>query len=239
MKIGIISDIHNNLEALKKVIERFDKENVDKILCAGDLIGLGPNPNEVIEYLMKLSNFESVLGNHDRYLLEGLPSVFPNEERMEEEEYKHHLWEHRLLSEKSKEYLKSLPLLKTLIVGDYKVKLLHYCMDENNKYVNYTRSPSLQDLKKMYKKYLCDIIIFGHDHNRIIIKDKETIFINPGSLGCPSKDKNIARGIILEINETITIKEVDEIYDVNKVVNKMDEINYPSKEEIKKYFYGI
>ena len=67
MKIGIISDIHSNLEALKTIINKFNEENVDIILCAGDLIGLGPNPNEVIEYLMTLSNFISVLGNHEFY----------------------------------------------------------------------------------------------------------------------------------------------------------------------------
>ena len=63
--------------------------------------------------------------------------------------------------------------------------------------------------------------------------------INPGSLGCPSKDKNIARGLILDINKNINIKEIDIKYDINKVIKEMDELNYPSKEIIKKIFYGI
>ena len=84
-----------------------------------------------------------------------------------------------------------------------------------------------------------DIIIFGHDHRRIIQKAKNTLLINPGSLGCPSKEKNITRGLILDINEDIFIEEINCDYDVNKVIDEMDKLNYPSKDTIKKYFYGL
>lgn len=36
MKLGIITDIHGNLVALKSVLSKFEKENIDKIICCGD-----------------------------------------------------------------------------------------------------------------------------------------------------------------------------------------------------------
>lgn len=235
MKIGVISDVHNNLLALKTIIEKFKIEKVDKILCAGDLLGLGPNPNEVINYVMNLANFYCVLGNHDRYLTEGLPNNFPNEEKMDKEEYEHHKWEHNLLTDKSKKYLNNLPLFKELIIGKYKILLIHYFLNDNQKYINIMKDYLEFNVKD--KEY--DIIIFGHDHRRVVQKINNTLLINPGSLGCPSKEKNIARGLILDINENIIIKEINIEYDVNKVIKEMDELNYPSKDTIKKYFYGI
>ena len=47
MKIGIITDIHSNIQALEAVLEEFDRINVDKIICCGDIIGIGPNPEEI------------------------------------------------------------------------------------------------------------------------------------------------------------------------------------------------
>lgn len=39
MKIGVISDIHGNIEALNIVLKELEKEKVEKIICLGDLIG--------------------------------------------------------------------------------------------------------------------------------------------------------------------------------------------------------
>lgn len=65
MKIGIISDIHSNLEALEAVLEALKKENVDRILCLGDLVGYGPDPNDCIDRVMEASDVV-LAGNHDQ-----------------------------------------------------------------------------------------------------------------------------------------------------------------------------
>lgn len=39
MKIGIISDIHGNIDALNSVLKMLEKEELDKIICLGDFIG--------------------------------------------------------------------------------------------------------------------------------------------------------------------------------------------------------
>ena len=39
LKIGIISDIHGNFDALEAVLENFKQNDIEKIICLGDLIG--------------------------------------------------------------------------------------------------------------------------------------------------------------------------------------------------------
>ncbi|MFX0139106.1 MAG: metallophosphoesterase family protein, partial [Candidatus Hodarchaeota archaeon] len=64
MRYAIISDIHSNLEALTAVLNHIENNKVDKILCLGDLIGYGPNPNECVE-IVKSNCSLIIAGNHD------------------------------------------------------------------------------------------------------------------------------------------------------------------------------
>ena len=98
MKIGVISDIHNNVVALDSILDKFNEENCKKIIYCGDIIGIGPYPEETVQHLMKIPGIVSVCGYHERYLTDGMPEKIPNEENMGYEEMEHHRWEHRLLS---------------------------------------------------------------------------------------------------------------------------------------------
>jgi predicted phosphodiesterase len=67
MKIAVISDIHGNLEAFQAVIADMEKFQIDKVVCLGDLIGYGPDPEDVVTLFQKKDYF-SVLGNHEAAL---------------------------------------------------------------------------------------------------------------------------------------------------------------------------
>ena len=98
MVFGIITDIHNNVTALRAVLERLRSMHCDRIICCGDIIGIGPCPEETVQEMMHIPDLISVRGNHAKYLLEGMPSVYPTAENMSYGEMEHHRWEHRLLS---------------------------------------------------------------------------------------------------------------------------------------------
>ena len=49
MLVAILSDIHGNLEALKAVWADMAAFAVDEIVCLGDMIGYGPDPDEVLQ----------------------------------------------------------------------------------------------------------------------------------------------------------------------------------------------
>ena len=75
MRVGIISDIHSNVEALRAVLQEFEDRHVEKIICLGDIIGLGSRPDECVALLQENSDkiLCAVRGNHENYLLKELP----------------------------------------------------------------------------------------------------------------------------------------------------------------------
>lgn len=64
MRIGIFSDTHANIEALRAVVEAFGAERIDKYVCLGDTVGYGASPNECCDIVRKMVAF-TILGNHD------------------------------------------------------------------------------------------------------------------------------------------------------------------------------
>lgn len=64
MRYAIVSDIHANSQAWKAVLADCRAERVDRILCLGDMIGYGPDPNEVLDSVFD-SIEAAILGNHD------------------------------------------------------------------------------------------------------------------------------------------------------------------------------
>lgn len=77
MLYGVISDIHSNLEAFNAVLDSLENHNVDNILCTGDVVGYGPDPNGCMELISEKVAY-CVKGNHDYAALEQLGSEFFN-----------------------------------------------------------------------------------------------------------------------------------------------------------------
>lgn len=241
MKIGILTDIHNNVVALEAVLEDLAKENCEKIVCAGDIIGIGPYPEETVQRVMQIPGFIAVRGNHEKYLLEGMPSKVPNAERMGYEEMKHHKWEHSLLTDSSVAFLQALPYRVDFSVNQHKIAVMHYCMNEKNQYISYTPNPTADDLINMFPETEHDIVIYGHDHGRTICHSQNRWFINSGSLGCPAWDQNIARAAILDIPENgqVSVRSIEVRYDADKVLRDIRRLAYPDSDAIQHYFFGV
>ena len=64
MRTAVISDIHANLEALQAVLDHIDAQNVDRIICLGDILGYGPSPVECVDLVAERCEW-SLMGNHD------------------------------------------------------------------------------------------------------------------------------------------------------------------------------
>jgi len=69
MRLAILADIHGNLEALEAVQRDLEPRRVDRVICLGDSIGYGPDPEEVVRRLRD-SGYQGVLGNHELALLD-------------------------------------------------------------------------------------------------------------------------------------------------------------------------
>ncbi len=80
MRYALISDIHSNLEALTAVMRDMQTQTYDTVVCLGDVVGYGPNPNECMDLVWGMTAPENrYLGNHDEFVTStfGLSSVPP------------------------------------------------------------------------------------------------------------------------------------------------------------------
>lgn len=64
MRYLILSDLHSNWEALQAVLRDADS-NFDRVICCGDLVGYGADPNPVVEWVRDHCHLV-VRGNHDK-----------------------------------------------------------------------------------------------------------------------------------------------------------------------------
>lgn len=69
MRIAVISDIHGNLEALRAVLSDMEDSHVDEVLCLGDSVGYGADPEAVVTEI-RARAIPSILGNHELGLLD-------------------------------------------------------------------------------------------------------------------------------------------------------------------------
>jgi predicted phosphodiesterase len=69
MRLGIISDIHGNRLALEAVLRSLDGLGVDRLVCLGDVVGYGPDPEACLDLLFERRAF-MVIGNHEEAVLD-------------------------------------------------------------------------------------------------------------------------------------------------------------------------
>jgi len=76
VRFAIISDLHSNIEALGAVLARLDREGIERIVCLGDVVGYGPDPEHCIDLVMQRCQL-TLMGNHDEALLRGAHDFNP------------------------------------------------------------------------------------------------------------------------------------------------------------------
>lgn len=64
MKVAIMSDVHANPMALERVLADAEQCGVEQVVCAGDVVGYGPDPAGTIRILRE-REIPTVMGNHD------------------------------------------------------------------------------------------------------------------------------------------------------------------------------
>ena len=240
MKYGIITDIHGNTVALKAVLKKFEEIKVDQILCAGDIIGIGPEPEETVKMISKLKDKIIVVrGNHEEYFLNGLPSKTPDKGLpLSKEEMDCHLWEQNQLSTSSEKFLNELPEEIVIYDEGKKICILHYPKDENKEFKPSIQAPSIEQALNLFQNYDADVFIYGHSHAKSLIIHQGKCYLNFGSLGCP-RDTNFACAGVLYVDaQGVGFDMLDIEYDAEKVISEIKKIKYPDYERILKFFFG-
>ncbi|MBI2570676.1 MAG: metallophosphoesterase family protein [Candidatus Schekmanbacteria bacterium] len=104
MKIGIISDIHGNLEALRSVYTALDDLDCGYLVCLGDIVGYGPSPNECVDLVRERCD-AVLMGNHDCATVGQMDIAYFNPYAREAL-----FWTRSQLSKENFNFLRDLPL---------------------------------------------------------------------------------------------------------------------------------
>ncbi len=217
MKIAVLGDIHGNIEALKVAYEAAVAANVDKVFHLGDLGGYAPFVNEVIDFLIE-HNIEGVQGNYDDAVAhdrEHCGCKYENQLQAEMADLSF-AWTKKHSSERSKEYMRSLPFELSFSWGSRKVVIFHATPQKNNLYWFEERPDKF--FMEMAAKIEADVMIYGHTHKPYRKDIDNKVFINAGSVGKPKDgDTRTCTAIIDITDEGVQSEFVRMPYDIEKV----------------------
>lgn len=234
MKIAIITDIHGNSPALQAVLEEIDDQKIEKIVCLGDIVGIGPDTNEVIELLICRSNIDYVLGNHDRAVIAAFNNEPPPSGHFNERG--HHQWIAEQIKPEYIDFINRFPMSLTYEVMGNKILFVHYHLKDND-FIPIEKEPSVEKLEQLYDKSNYVLVCFGHHHIVHEFKSQRRQYFNPGSLGCYQKP--LARYGILEVNkESINIQLREVPYNNKEFLKSYKKLQVPESDFILKVFHG-
>jgi predicted phosphodiesterase len=205
MRYGVIADVHGNAHALDAVLAFLSTQEVDGYLCAGDLVGYGPMPNECVRQVLALPG-RCVAGNHDLIALGRLA-----DERCIPLAKASLRWTRGVLEADVQELLADLPLG----VGDDGIAVRHGSLSDPQAYVvtDEEARACLEDLERTLPA--TDVLVLGHTHRpmafsrhrgallrsgtgRVDLPHDEPILLNPGAVGQSRSADARARVMVLD-----------------------------------------
>ncbi len=178
MRIAFISDIHGNFTAFQAVLADIKSQNVDRIICLGDTVTLGPQPKEALNKLREL-NCVLIKGNHDAALLEPEEAgKFEITEHLIPDLY----WCREQLNQNDLDFIAAYK-------STYEIKLpngvtilcFHGSPLSSTDIIQATTAPELLD--KYFEGQSATVFIGGHSHIQMYRRYGGKLILNSGSVG--------------------------------------------------------
>ncbi|MDB9252260.1 metallophosphoesterase family protein [Halorubrum ezzemoulense] len=215
MKIGLISDVHANLPALETVLD--DMPTVDRIYCAGDVVGYNPWPADCVERVRDVAA-ATVRGNHDRTV--ETPERY-RANRMAEAGLER---AKASLSADQRDWIGDLPRTETFGGDRYLLAHSHPAAEREDAYVYPDDFPTLDRHMGEY-----DGIVLGHTHVQGVREVAGGFVCNPGSVGQPRDGDPRAGYAVLDTTadgaDAVETHRVE--YDIDRVAEAVHEADLP------------
>jgi diadenosine tetraphosphatase ApaH/serine/threonine PP2A family protein phosphatase len=240
MRVAVLSDIHANLAALDAVLAVMP--SVDGVWQLGDVVGYGPDPDEVVARLRDIGA-KGVRGNHDAAALGGLEMESFNVDARRAME-----WTRGVITDATRAWLGSLPELLelegfTLVHGSPRDPVWEYVITTPVARAAIAAMPTAFGLN-------------GHTHvpvayldedgrletmspgsgSRITVEGRRAL-LNPGSVGQPRDGIPAASWLLLDTDEHAATWQRT-AYDVAAVQARMAGLGLPGR-LVERLAYGL
>jgi len=233
MRYLLISDVHGNLEALTATLEAAKRFEPYQLMCLGDLVGYGADPQPCIDVVGDKASL-MLAGNHDLAVAGVIPADDFNAIARRSVE-----WTREQLSPEDRELLGNLPL--QYVDGDY-----CYTHASPIDPMRFAYIRTLEEVGEVFTHIGQRFCFVGHTHLPVIvamrrktgrmevirepnarIKDGDRYFVNVGSIGQP-RDSNPDACCVLLDEEQALLEFVRVPYDISKSQGKILSNGLPS-----------
>jgi diadenosine tetraphosphatase ApaH/serine/threonine PP2A family protein phosphatase len=231
VRLAVLSDIHANLAALDAV--RADLPAVDETWVLGDIVGYGPQPNEVIVALQEMGA-RSVLGNHDAAAIGTIDTAWFNPDAARAIE-----WTTGVIDENARAYMATLPEVRTegritAVHGSPRDPLWEYIVGSEVAAAN-------------LPAFATSVCLHGHTHVPVVFRSDDgrpaavpavpgdpvsiragRSLVNPGSVGQPRDGNPAASYLVLDTDaDTVEFRRV--AYDIDATQKAMHHAGLPPR----------
>lgn len=229
MRYGVIGDIHGNLQALEAVLAALSQAQVEQILCVGDVVGYGADPEACLRLVEERCSV-LVSGNHD-FAAAGqsaLDLFNPYARRALE-------WTAQHLSSGAHEALVRLPLVAQM----NGFALVHSSFFAPERF-DYIFAPS--QARVCFLKQEAPLAFFGHTHlpitffhtdpitfsqeSELTVDPQTKTLVNVGSVGQPrDEDARACYALYDSELQTVSIRRV--VYDIEQAAQRITDAGLP------------
>ena len=219
MRYAIVSDIHSNLPAWNAVLADLSALKARKIICLGDVVGYGPQPEAVLESVYRHIDY-FVMGNHDAVVAGKMSDMAFND--LAQTMIR---WTAERLPDKAKKFLAEQPL----VLQGKRFVCAHGSLDRPQAF-NYILSP--QEALDTWSATDAQLVFIGHSHipgifvlgesgtphlipsQDFVIEEGKRYIVNAGSVGDPrDADPRASYCLFDDATGVVTFRRVAFDYD--------------------------
>ncbi len=227
MLMACFSDIHGNKPALEAALADAKARGAEALVCAGDITGYGPFPDDVCRFL-KREEIAAITGNYDQKVIEAAREGNAVTVAMAPKKRRILRWTVEHLSRQSLRYLAGLPdRLDRRLASGHSVLVVHGSplSPEDTVYPSITGTgleTKLGDLRP-------DVLVCGHTHIPFVKRLRGILIVNCGSAGHPvDGDPRPAYALVRAEQDTLPHGQIIRFdYDREKTLSALKKTSLP------------
>ena len=184
MRIAVLSDIHANVQALEAVMSDVVNQGCEHVFCLGDIALAGPQPKEVVDYVMAQNTWTIIQGNTDKMIAQYGPEVIEFLEAQYPVMANTIADDVSILDDAHRAYLAQLPPILSFDVEGCTVLLTHGSPRANNEDI--LPGMPLEIVEEIIEGTTEKLILCGHTHVPCGYQtNTNQTVVNVGSVGRP------------------------------------------------------